>query len=251
VTYYRPAGRDAQDPRLGRLVPDDWRHYDKYPLTRAQAVALPPSPVVTGVNWYSSFGSPEQDSQGHWWIGRGPLGQIEGGHCVCLKPRGVRDNTEWWDYYNQGSEGRCVQFGISRAMTLLNRRRYEVRESHPQGRWLYWEAQRTDEWTGGEYEGAEPTYSGTSVRAGLSVVKQYGLIPYRQTMPVLREGIKEYRWIRSIDDLLDVLGYQGFGYVDLLQSWGRNWPHLVRVPLAVIDRLWREDGELGVITDRL
>lgn len=40
-------------------------------------------PVVIGVNWYEKMMEPEKvDKQ--WWIGRGDLGRIAGGHCVCI-----------------------------------------------------------------------------------------------------------------------------------------------------------------------
>jgi hypothetical protein len=40
-------------------------------------------PVVIGVNWYSAFDEPEKVGN-EYWIGRSSLGQIEGGHCVCI-----------------------------------------------------------------------------------------------------------------------------------------------------------------------
>ena len=43
------------------------------------------TPVVIGVAWYSNFDHPEYDqSLNKWWIGRGSLGRLRGGHCVCL-----------------------------------------------------------------------------------------------------------------------------------------------------------------------
>jgi hypothetical protein len=39
-------------------------------------------------------------------------------------------------------------------------------------------------------------------------------------------------------------------YVDILNSWGRGYPHLVRMPVTVLDRLLREDGEMTLVTDR-
>ena len=47
---------------------------------------------------------------------------------------------------------------------------------------LYWETQKIDEWPGGSYPGASPTYGGTSVLAGCKVA--------------LREGfITRYEWV--------------------------------------------------------
>lgn len=36
-------------------------------------------PVTIGVNWYENFDAPEKG-----WIGKGDLGKIRGGHCVCI-----------------------------------------------------------------------------------------------------------------------------------------------------------------------
>jgi hypothetical protein len=30
---YRPIDGDPEDTRLGRFIPDDWTHVEKYPLT--------------------------------------------------------------------------------------------------------------------------------------------------------------------------------------------------------------------------
>src|SRR5688572_17952856 len=126
---------------LGRRPPSDWTHVDKYPLTARTAPAKP-SPVVIGVNWYAEFDKPQKDANGHFWIARDArLTKIRGGHCVCLKPKGHSDPDAWWDFYNQGTEGACVGFGISRLASQLNRKLYD-------GFWLYHEAQKIDEWPG-------------------------------------------------------------------------------------------------------
>lgn len=244
---------------LGRRVPPDWEHVDKHPLTTTAAKALEPSPVAIGVNWYSAFDRPDRDSHGHWWVGRsGDLGSIRGGHCVALKPRHVVDPAGWWDFYDQGSEGACVGFGVSRVMSLMNRKRYFAR-------WLWDRAKEVDPWP----ETKPGDDQGTLVRSALDIVKNRGHVVWREKydelntdgeggdayprsglQPVVGEGIAAYRWIRSIDDLVEVLGDQGLGYVEFVNSWGRSYPHVTRMPLDVIERLWREDGELGVVVDR-
>jgi hypothetical protein len=41
------------------------------------------------------------------------------------------------------------------------------------------------------------------------------------------------------------------GAVGLLNSWGRDgYPHVVWMPDATLDRLIREDGEVGLVVDR-
>lgn len=48
-------------------------------------------PITIGVNWYHNFDTPEQVGK-DWYIGRGDLGPIRGGHCVCLY--GASDRRE-------------------------------------------------------------------------------------------------------------------------------------------------------------
>jgi hypothetical protein len=238
---------------LGRRVPEDDEHIVKYPLT-ASTMPTIPTPVVLGVNWYSAFDSPQKDSQGHYWIGRdGKLGSVRGGHCVCLKPKGVSDTTGWWDFYNQGAEGACVGFGTSRAVTLMNRKRYFAR-------WLWDQAKLADEWS----DTNPGDDNGTSVRAGLGVLKDKGHITWQTSLkeadddwtkrqaltPIYAEGINAYRWATSVDDALAALGYTGLDYVDMINSWGRSYPHLTRMPATVLARLLKEDGEVGLVTDR-
>jgi hypothetical protein len=225
---------------LGRRPPSDWQHVDRFPLT-ASTAPKKPTPVVIGVNWYVEFDKPEQDAQGHYWIARdAKLSTVRGGHCVCLKPRGTTDPDGWWDFYNQGQEGACVGFGSSRMMSQLNRKTYD-------GFWLYHEAKKVDEWPGEDYDG-------TSVRAALDVLRKVGHCVKDGDAPtapaVLGEGIAANRWARSVDDVLSVLGYDGLDFVDVLNSWGRGYPHLTRMPAKVLERLWKEDGEVGIVTDR-
>lgn len=239
---------------LGRRVPSDWEHVDKYPLSAPLLAEITtPRPVVIGVNWYSNFDNPVRDAQGYYWIGKGALGTVRGGHCVCLKPRRARDSVQRWDFYNQGAEGACVGFGASRMMTAFNGKLYLAR-------WLWDRAKEIDEWSDTNPGDSD----GTSVRAAFDILRTKGHVPYTAKLaplqtdwraralitPVYKEGVAANRWIRSMDDCLEVLGYQGLDYVDILNSWGRSYPRLVRMPVTTLERLWREDGEIGVPTDR-
>ena len=94
---------------------------------------------------------------------------------------------------------------------------------------------------------------GTSVRAGLDILRKRGhcMVNEGRVSPeAIGEGIKANRWARGIDDVLNTLGYKGLDYVDVLNSWGRGYPHLTRMPATVLERLWKEDGEVGMVTDR-
>jgi hypothetical protein len=227
---------------LGRLPATDDEHSQKYPLT-AGTMPVDPTPVVIGINWYTAFDWPELIG-GKQWIGRQQhWGTVRGGHAVCLKPVGVRDNDAWWRFYDQGQEGACVGFAASRMMTLLNRERYN-------GFQLYYHSQRVDEWPG-------ENYSGTSVRAAMDVLRDHG--PYDLKLrqdPA--DGISVNRWAGSIYEIAECLSpadrgkrILDLGFVDILNSWGTKYPHYVRLSLDGLHRLiFAENGDATVVTDR-
>lgn len=228
---------------LGRRPPTDFSHIDKYPLRALPKDERPkdvPSPV--GINWYAEFDRPVKGRDRRWRVAQdGRLTRIRGGHCICFMPPRVVDPVDWWQFYDQGEEGACVGFGISRAMSLLNRHRYDARR-------LYRQAQLIDEWED------TPPEEGTSVRAGLDVARDFGLAPVRgKRTPVLdvAEGIAVNRWATDIDDWLAALGRPGADEVPYLNSWGRSgYPHIVWMPTSVSERLQREGGEFAIITDK-
>lgn len=99
---------------------------------------------------------------------------------------------------DQGAEGACVGFSWTvEAMTSPWRVRIGPNWDNPHftnypndfGRKVYRKAQLIDEWAGEAYEG-------TSVTAGVKVLKNLGLI-------------SEYRWAFSMADIRDTLLYQG------------------------------------------
>jgi hypothetical protein len=239
-------GTSTHDPRLGRVAPSDWKHVERYPL-RALAPAEQPTqvPVVLGVNWYGAFDQPQRlgsNGQGSWWIGRGALGPRRGGHAICAEFGGGPDSTGWHSFYDQGSEGACVGFAWSRAMSLLNRRRYDAA-------WLYGAAQRIDEWDG-------ESYAGTSVRAAADILSTLGhraVRGGRARGERPEEGIAVYRWATSVDEVHAALGDEQadrLGAIPLLNSWGVKYPQRVWLPDETLERLLREDGEAAVPTDR-
>jgi len=99
------------------------------------------------------------------------------------------------DWFNQGNEGACVGFALGHHLAarpdevdgLSNRFLKEK---------IYWEAQKIDRWPGGEYPGASPFNSGTSVLAGVKTVKALNLV-------------KEYRWAFKFDELIYGVGHSG------------------------------------------
>lgn len=233
---------------LGRRPPTDDRHLQRYSLTPG-TVPDKPTPVVLGIWWYAAFDTPTEltvNGRKQYWIGLGDnWGGIRGGHAICVKPDALVDTGGWWSFYDQGREGACVGFAASRMMSLLNRKRYDAR-------WLYHEAQEIDEWPGEDYDG-------TSVRAGMDVLRLSGhrrkLGPFTlSTNP--DHGIVENRWATNVDDVLACLhNLPERGDIVLLNSWGKlhgkdGYAHHVHLPLEALDRLLRENGEATVVVDK-
>lgn len=252
-------GSFVEDPRLDRVPTGHTVHLDKYPLTTATLPAEK-TPIQIGVNWYSNFDTPVQRKIrgiNYWTIGDGDLGHVRGGHATCLKPWGLDDLLAWWIYYNQGKEGRCVEFSGLRMLTLMNRIRYDITS-----KWHYHECQRIDYWPGGSYSGATPQYEGTSVDAFMQVAAKMGVIPARprgkaidpNTAHVLvnpEHGISAYRWAMNWADVRTVLGVPDWlPGVPMLNSWGKGYPKTVILLDAAGERVLRENGEFAVVTDR-
>ena len=252
---YRPIDKDPEDSRLGRFIPDDWGHIDKYPLTAPAEEAPTPRPVVIGVNWYAEFDQPQVSRGGdHFLPNADSLTMIRGGHCVCLEPGGEPDPEAWWDFYDQGREGACVGFGWSRCMSILNKELYAAR-------WLWDRAKETDQWP----DTNPGDDNGTSVRAAGDVLVKAGHVDWTDELadddhtqrddytPAADNGIKRFRWARSVDDVHKVLGNEradARGAVPILNSWGSDYPHRVWMPDDVLERLMNEEGEVAVPTDR-
>lgn len=262
--YYRPLLGDPYDRRLGRLIPNDWRHVTSYPLSVLSPDERPISkPVVIGVNWYDAFDNPEKDQDsGDFFIaksGRNRLGRLRGGHSVCLEPGdGLTgdglDSNDWYTFYDQRSEGACVGFAWSRCMSIFNYEMYAAR-------WLWDMAKKGDEWP----ETNPGDNEGTSVRAAAEVLLKVGHVPWNssygndiwsarsQYVPDVKYGIKAFRWTTSVDEVHAVLGNSRadrLGAVPLLNSWGDIYPHRTYLPDEVFARLIDEEGEVAVPTDR-
>lgn len=102
---------------------------------------------------------------------------------------------------DQGSEGACVGFGWSHELAA----RPKVHPvTNATAHDLYYAAQRLDEWTGGEYPGATPTYSGSSVTGGAKAVQAENLLG-------------EYRWAPDLNNALVAISHTGPAVI------GINW----------------------------
>jgi hypothetical protein len=238
-------GRPRKRRALGRREPTDFEHVAKWPLTLATTPAAA-TPVILGIQWYESFYTPEKLAT-RWWIGRGnDWGPVAGGHAIVAKPVGLSDLYSWWRYYDQKSEGSCVGFSESRAVSFMNRERYD-------SRWLYQEAKKVDEWEG-------EAYDGTSVRAGLRVLVEQGhrrVVAGVSRPPDLIRGISHYRWATTVEGVVQALseaddddGMNDIEAIPLHNSWGTTFPMKVWLPFKALERLLAENGEAAIMTDR-
>jgi len=237
--------RNCSGKPLGWKTPEDRTYLDKWKLT-APTLPSVAQPCVLGIPWYSSFDSPKIDTNGRWWIGKGSLGYVRGGHAICVQPGDSSALDMWllWRFYDQGEEGACVGFSLSRALSLMNRSRYYAR-------WLYQEAQKVDEWP------ETPPEEGTSVSAGCDILINKGHRRLKEGVflpPSIYSGIKAYRWARNVEDIHAVLKHptaDRLGAVPLLNSWGTAYPRKVWLPDEVLHRIvFAEEGECAVLTDR-
>ena len=229
--------------KLGWRPEEDREYLKKYGLSRETIPSLA-TPVIFGIGWYTSFDEPEADENGRYWIGRGNLGYIRGGHSICSQPGNCKDNWQWYLYYNQGKEGSCVGYSLSRAVSLLNRQTYDAK-------WLYNEAQLID-----EFEDTPPE-EGTSIRAGCDILVSRGHKKiYRGiTIPEkIGEGISKYRWATSMDDIFSSLKNDlafELDAIPLLNSWGKGYPRVVWIPSKVLEFVvFEKNGEAAILTDR-
>lgn len=109
------------------------------------------------------------------------------------KPRGYTWRLE--DWLDQGSEGACVGFGCTHELAARPAVVEGLTNDFARTK-VYWEAQKIDEWAGGAYPGATPRYEGTSVNAGLKILKSLGYI-------------EEFRWALKLEEACWYLGYRG------------------------------------------
>lgn len=100
---------------------------------------------------------------------------------------------------DQGAEGACVGFAMANMMMAApyeHRFGKEPETERVAREGIYWRAQQIDQWPGGSYPGANPFYEGTSILAGLKVLKEMGFI-------------SGYRWSFSLADLVRGLVHVG------------------------------------------
>lgn len=113
------------------------------------------------------------------------------GSDVTLRKQTWRPSCHRLD---QGAEGACVGFAwTNELLARPNMVKLGDTDSATKfARLLYHDAQRRDEWAGGDYPGASPRYEGSSIIAGAKAAQAAGYIG-------------EYRWSFSINDLRDAV----------------------------------------------
>lgn len=264
---YRPIKSDPLDDRLGRFIPDDFEHVEKYP---ARAV-MPES--VRIVNKFLKLPS------WHWSHDQGQEGSCVG-HGIAMERATTNTNQN-----------------ILAKLIGLKTRRYDPID-------VWNEAKKIDQWddTNPGDDNGTSVRAGYDVarNLGLRRVKDVvldGLVP----RPIghwerqLSEGVAANRWATKVDEMrtsiskgipvtIGVNWYENFstplfykgeywigrgrlgqitgghcvcisGASDKRQafriknSWGRNYP-LVWLPYATMQRLLDEDGEAALVTDR-
>jgi len=133
---------------------------------------------------------------------------------------GQRPRSYTWccsQVLDQGAEGACVGFSmthelIARPVAVKGIGATEARE-------IYFAAQRSDPWEGGAYPGASPFYEGTSVLAGVKILKQQG-------------HIGGYKWAFGLNDLVMAVGHKGPAilgvpwYEGMFQPWSCGHIHV-------------------------
>lgn len=173
-------------------------------------------------------------------------------------------------YMNQGREGQCVSYAFGHELAS---RPGEMRgfTTDDLRRW-YYAMQGRDAWAGGEYPGAVPQMSGTSVLVGAVLHKELGhfrAYDWAFGEEQLRFGIKKgpavigVNWYEGMFDVgargfiaptgrlagghaILVAGYNAHSdFYTLINSWGRGWGKGGKCKITRIDlaRLLSEDGE--------
>lgn len=180
---------------------------------------------------------------------------------------------------DQGSEGACVGYAFAHELIAAPCQYQNVTNQFIREK-IYWEAQKVDPWIGGSYPEASPVYEGTSVLAGVKVMKRLGFF-------------EEYRWAFGIEDLAWAVGhcgpailglnwYEGMlkpfdcgslhvtgslvgghaimcrgvkagEYFTVHNSWGPGWGKLgtAKISWNEMDRLLHEDGEAVIPLKRV
>lgn len=115
------------------------------------------------------------------------------------------------EQFDQGQQGACVGFAMAHELVARPKEIKHLSAAFAQKK-IYWEAQKIDPWEGGSYPGAAPAYEGTSVLAGVQILKKLGYI-------------EQYRWAFGLNDLVMAVGYSGPAVLGVPWYEGMFKPH--------------------------
>lgn len=108
--------------------------------------------------------------------------------------------------YDQNGFGACVGAALSGVMTYYNGKLYKWE-------WLWRKAKQWDDFPDTIYSDD----NGTSAVGACRVLKKFGHIVQGKRLPSKSEGIKEYRWLSTIDQIRDAIS-RGYPV-----AFGCNW----------------------------
>ena len=180
---------------------------------------------------------------------------------------------------DQGQQGACVGNGVTNEL-LWNPVPIPRLDETFAVQDIYWVAQRNDPWPGGEYPGASPQYSGTSVAAGIQAAADlgyykawhWGTTENEMALGVghLGPAVIGVNWFQGMYEPdpngyihptganvgghcllvigIDVKG----GFYTLHNSWGASWGDQGNCKIKRKDmaKLIASNGEVCIITDR-
>lgn len=229
---------------LGRRVPTDWNHVDKYPLRRLITQVTPRVERILNVPKYEF-------------------------------------------YYDQGEEGACGGYSGSWMMSILNRRRYDpewlYRKAQDIDEWedtppqegtsvravldvlremghvpivrgqavptpLLDEGIHQNRWAQNVDEIRTAIHSGAPVLLGVNWYETFGMPKrFNGEWWIGRGDLGRTRGGHAICSYKASDRRQAIG---LVNTWGRDYPK-VWIPYTTVERLLHEDGEAGLVVDRM
>lgn len=197
-----------------------------------------------------------------------------------IERRGLEDaapKTVMWylrsdAFLDQGRQGQCVSYAFAHELAARPSAANVRQHDWESLRDWYYRMQFLDTWGGGEYPGAEPRYSGTSVHAGAMVHRELGHFSnytWAFGEEQLRIGLQAgpavigVNWYEGMFDVGDrgfitpsgtlagghailVQGYNAqHEFYTLVNSWGRGWGKRGKCKVSRPDmaRLLSEQGE--------
>jgi hypothetical protein len=239
-----------------RRVPTDWKHVEKYPMRRAAAAPpLPPFERILDVprQYRDEY---DQGSEGacvgysQSWMMSILNRQLYDAYRLYAEAQGI---DEWADTPPEG--GTSLRAGFDILRTKGHWRVYAGKTRSPQltngiaaNRWI-----KTVE------EVRIAIAAGMPVNLGINWYRGFFEPEGKPRMDRAKNlGLLDY-WIGHQSSWSWIAGGHAITCVGisdkrealaLCNTWGDSWPFIVWLPYKAFERLMREDGEAGIVTDR-